>query len=182
MLLKKTIHTVFVRCWCFPTHPPPGIFGWLGVCRSLRRTGLRAATQELVQIVALAEGLSGRAMRKLPFRALAFFVHVRQAKCLPAVRNSSSVTFVLFCFVLFCFVLFWFGLVWFGSVRFGSVRFGLVWFGLVWFGFGLVWFGLICSFFGFSFDFGCIFGWFCYPKESYHKQYILHHVRLQYEF
>ncbi|CAN0520971.1 unnamed protein product, partial [Laminaria digitata] len=32
---------------------------------------------ELVQIAQLAEGLSGRALRKLPFQTHAFFVQVR---------------------------------------------------------------------------------------------------------
>ena len=99
MLLKKKILTVFVVV----------IFCWLGVCRSFRRTGLRAAAQELVQIAALAEGLSGRALQKLPLWAHAFFVRVTLAQGLPAVRNPSSATFV--CFVLFCFVLVLFGLV-----------------------------------------------------------------------
>ena len=95
MLLKKKILTVFVVV----------IFCWLGVCRSFRRTGLRAAAQELVQIAALAEGLSGRALQKLPLWAHAFFVRVTLAQGLPAVRNPSSATFV-------CFVLFWYCLVW----------------------------------------------------------------------
>ena len=97
MLLKKKILTVFVVV----------IFCWLGVCRSFRRTGLRAAAQELVQIAALAEGLSGRALQKLPLWAHAFFVRVTLAQGLPAVRNPSSATFV--CFVLFCFGIVWFG-------------------------------------------------------------------------
>ena len=70
--------------------------------RDSLRTGLHAAAEELVQIAALAERLSGRALQKLPFQAHACFVQVRKARRLPVVRNPSSATLV------------WFGLAWFG--------------------------------------------------------------------
>ncbi|CAM9345819.1 unnamed protein product, partial [Ectocarpus sp. 8 AP-2014] len=38
------------------------------------RTGLHAATEALLEVAHLAEGLSGRALRKLPFRAHDFYV------------------------------------------------------------------------------------------------------------
>lgn len=42
------------------------------------RTGLHAAAEGLLQIAGLTEGLSGRALRKLPFQAHAFYVQVRK--------------------------------------------------------------------------------------------------------
>lgn len=39
--------------------------------------GLHGAAEGLVRIAELAEGLSGRALRKLPFQAHAFYVQVR---------------------------------------------------------------------------------------------------------
>lgn len=42
------------------------------------RSGLHAAAEGLLQVARLAEGLSGRALRKLPFQAHAFYVQVRE--------------------------------------------------------------------------------------------------------
>ena len=61
-----------------------------------------------MQIAALAEGLSGRALRKLPFQAHAFFVQVRKAQRLPVVRKTPAAQLLR-------------GLVWFGL--FGPVEF-----------------------------------------------------------
>lgn len=43
------------------------------------RSGLVTAAESLLGVAELAEGLSGRALRKLPFQAHAFFVQVGAA-------------------------------------------------------------------------------------------------------
>ena len=121
MLQEKMPTAVFV-CWCFWPHPSaPHCWAccWVFWCCSFLRTGLHAAAEELVQIAALAEGLSGRALRKLPFQAHAFFVQVRKAQRLPVVRKTPAAQ-------LLC------GLVWSGLFWFDLVWFGLVWVGWIW--------------------------------------------------
>lgn len=44
---------------------------------------MHAAAEGLLQVARLADGLSGRALRKLPFQAHAFYVQVREPSVLP---------------------------------------------------------------------------------------------------
>lgn len=60
---------------------------------SLHRTGMLTGAESLLKIADLAEGLSGRALRKLPFQAHAYYVQVSKHNNL---RLSSSAYFA-FC-------------------------------------------------------------------------------------
>lgn len=64
----------------------------------MTRSGLLAAVGSLLQIAELAEGLSGRALRKLPFQAHAFYVQVRTSrrKCPRYSRIDSTRVSLLF--------------------------------------------------------------------------------------
>lgn len=59
------------------------------------RTGLHAATEGLLNIARLAEGLSGRALRKLPFQAHAFYVQVRKGTC--SLRRRVLLSIFILC-------------------------------------------------------------------------------------